>query len=66
MAGFSWCPGCGIGHALSCLLHGQVVASWQYHGLGIPALLTIFYRIYGLSFKQMFNFRKLKLNRHGF
>jgi hypothetical protein len=46
--GITWCPGCGLGHAISWLLHGDVRNSLQAHWLGIPALAVILYRIYGL------------------
>lgn len=51
LMGFKWCPGCGIGHSISWLLHGNIKASWHAHWLGIPALLTIIYRI-GMLFKD--------------
>lgn len=43
--GFTWCPGCGIGHAIAWLLHGDVKNSLHAHWLGIPALILIVYRI---------------------
>jgi len=46
--GFTWCPGCGLGHSISWLLHGNVNNSWHAHWLGIPALCIILYRIYSL------------------
>jgi hypothetical protein len=54
--GFSWCPGCGIGHAITQLLHGNLTGSFRYHWFGLPALLIIFYRIYSLM-KQELNKR---------
>ncbi|WP_246229729.1 DUF2752 domain-containing protein [Mucilaginibacter humi] len=51
--GITWCPGCGIGHAISWLLHGDLARSWQSHWLGAPALLIIGYRIYVLG-RRMF------------
>jgi hypothetical protein len=47
--GITWCPGCGIGHSISWLLHGNLVNSWHAHWLGVPALLIISYRIYVLG-----------------
>ncbi|GAB3922819.1 DUF2752 domain-containing protein [Mucilaginibacter myungsuensis] len=47
--GFTWCPGCGIGHAISWLFHGDIKASWDAHWLGIPALGVLLYRVYTLS-----------------
>ncbi|WP_299352472.1 DUF2752 domain-containing protein [Mucilaginibacter sp.] len=49
LMGITWCPGCGIGHAISWLLHGDIVRSWHAHWLGVPALLIIGYRIFVLG-----------------
>jgi len=65
LLGITWCPGCGIGHAISWLLHGNLSASFKAHWLGLPSLTVIFYRIYSLSLLQMFTFRKLNLKDHG-
>jgi hypothetical protein len=46
--GISWCPGCGIGRAITHLLHGQIMESLKYHWFGLPALMIICYRIYTL------------------
>lgn len=43
--GISWCPGCGVGHAVSFALHGDWTASFRAHCMGIPALLIISHRI---------------------
>jgi hypothetical protein len=53
LMGITWCPGCGIGHAISWLLHGDLAQSWQAHWLGVPALIIITYRIYVLG-RRMF------------
>lgn len=55
--GVTWCPGCGLGRSIISLFHGDVNASLTQHWFGIPALLTICYRIYQLS-KQLFNKKK--------
>jgi len=52
LMGFGWCPGCGIGHAISYLLRGDIGASLHAHWLGVPALGVLFYRIYTLSFTK--------------
>jgi len=44
-AGFGACPGCGLGDAISLLMHGKIVASFQSHPLGLFALPVIFGRI---------------------
>ena len=48
LMGVSWCPGCGLGHSIAFLLHGDVRNSFHAHWLGIPALVIIVYRIYDL------------------
>lgn len=50
--GFSWCPGCGIGHAISWLFHGDIRASFHAHWFGMPALGILLYRVYQLSIKR--------------
>jgi len=52
LMGFGWCPGCGIGHAISYLLRGNIGASFHAHWLGVPALGVLLYRIYVLSFAR--------------
>lgn len=45
-AGFSWCPGCGLGRSITLLMHGEIAASFGMHWLGMPAFLIIMHRIY--------------------
>jgi hypothetical protein len=45
LMGIKWCPGCGIGHSISWLLHGNLTNSWRSHWFGVPALFIIGYRI---------------------
>lgn len=52
--GFNWCPGCGLGRAITALFHGNVTASFRLHWFGIPAVLLIVHRICQLS-KQLVN-----------
>ncbi|MBB3054539.1 DUF2752 domain-containing protein [Mucilaginibacter gotjawali] len=47
--GFKWCPGCGLGHAISFLFHGDIRASFHAHWLGIPTVMMLLYRIYTLT-----------------
>jgi hypothetical protein len=57
--GFGLCPGCGIGHSISYLLHGDLSSSFHAHPLGIFALPVIVYRMYQLSlFHKIFHFKK--------
>ncbi len=39
------CPGCGIGHAITEAMHGNFISSWNYHILGIPALVILLLHI---------------------
>ena len=43
--GFNWCPGCGIGHSISLLMHGEFQASFKAHWLGGFAFIVIIHRI---------------------
>lgn len=56
LMGFNWCPGCGLGHSIAYLLHGDVYHSFHAHWLGIPALLIILHRIYILFKQQVLQF----------
>jgi len=49
LLGFKWCPGCGLGHSISFLFHGDIKNSFHAHWLGIPALGIILNRIYVLA-----------------
>lgn len=42
--GLHACPGCGLGRAVSFLLHGDFRLSIQTHILGIPATVLLLYR----------------------
>ncbi|MHB8205860.1 DUF2752 domain-containing protein [Mucilaginibacter sp.] len=48
LMGITWCPGCGMGHAIAFLLHGDLRNSFHAHWLGVPAFIIILYRIYDL------------------
>ena len=52
--GINFCPGCGLGHAISFIFHGDLQSSLKAHPLGIFALLIIVYRIYQLSLLNIF------------
>jgi len=53
--GFDFCPGCGLGHAISYLFRGQFMASWQSHPLALVAVVILLHRCYKLL-KADFNF----------
>jgi len=59
--GISYCPGCGLGHSISYLFHGNLKASLDAHPLGIVAVPVIITRIYKLSCLHIFN----HLTQHG-
>jgi hypothetical protein len=54
LLGITWCPGCGMGHSISFLFHGELKRSFHAHWLGVPALLGILYRIYVLARMRIF------------
>ena len=51
--GITWCPGCGLGHSISFLFHGDVVSSLHAHWFGIPSVCIILYRITILVWKNI-------------
>jgi len=57
--GLSWCPGCGIGHAMHYALHFEFAKSFDAHILGIPGVLIIFYQ----SCKSIYTLNKI--NKYG-
>lgn len=54
-AGFTHCPGCGIGHAIHDALHLSLSSSFKHHPLGIPAVIIIFIRIKQLLYPPKHN-----------
>ncbi|WP_259091678.1 DUF2752 domain-containing protein [Mucilaginibacter dorajii] len=54
LMGITWCPGCGLGHSIIYLFHGQLRNSFHAHWLGVPAVLVISHRIYVLSRLHVF------------
>jgi hypothetical protein len=57
-AGFSYCPGEGLGRSMALAFRGEFSASFQLHPAGIAAIfiltgriLSIFYRNYKLNIK---------------
>jgi hypothetical protein len=57
--GLSFCPGCGLGHAISWLFHGDLQQSVRSHPLGLFAVTILVYRIFTLI-KYHFNSTTLK------
>ncbi|HUZ61922.1 MAG TPA: DUF2752 domain-containing protein [Hanamia sp.] len=61
--GFKYCPGCGLGHSISYLFHGNLHASFSAHPLGVFALCVILFRIYKLVSLHIFS--QSKTNYYG-
>lgn len=59
--GVDWCPGCGIGRAITHLFHGNLTESFAHHWFGIPALMIISYRIIALIRLEVNSFKGFKL-----
>ena len=55
LAGIDFCPGCGIGHSISYLFHGNLSASFNSHPLGLFAVLVIICRISNLLRLKFFS-----------
>ena len=55
MLGFNFCPGCGLGHSISYLFHGNLQASLNAHPLGLFAVIIILFRIYNLCMLHFFS-----------
>ncbi len=47
--GINFCPGCGLGHSISWLFHGNLTASFNSHPLGIFAVIVLISRIIKLT-----------------
>ena len=52
--GIKYCPGCGLGHSISYLFHGNLKESFNAHPLGLFAVVMIVSRIYKLSSLHIF------------
>lgn len=50
--GISWCPGCGLGHAISWLFRAEFMHSIEAHPLGIPAVVILLWRIISIFRKN--------------
>jgi hypothetical protein len=59
--GITWCPGCGLGHSIAWLFHGNLANASHAHWFGIPALIIILYRIYSLAVQRIREQRPLSL-----
>jgi len=57
--GIESCPGCGLGHSISAAFRGQFARSFEFHPLGIFALLILSIRCFTV-FKEYFIYQKQK------
>ena len=55
--GFTHCPGCGLGHSIYYLVHGEWQQSFEANPLGAFALTVLLFRIY----KLIIQFQSLQL-----
>lgn len=46
--GIGFCPGCGLGHSISWLFHGNIKESFNAHPIGWIAVIIVSYRTYTL------------------
>ncbi|RYE22406.1 MAG: DUF2752 domain-containing protein [Sphingobacteriales bacterium] len=61
--GWSLCPGCGLGHSIAWLFHGNMLQSFKAHPLGLFALAVILHRIYILIKTRLHQFTIFKTNQ---
>ena len=59
MMGIDFCPGCGLGHSIIFLFHGDLIESWNTHPLAILAVAVLIHRIFVILRKDI---KLLKLN----
>lgn len=58
--GFDFCPGCGLGHSITQIFHGNFIESFHTHPLGFLALIIIAYRIYTLLKTNINHYKRAK------
>jgi hypothetical protein len=59
MMGIDFCPGCGLGHSIIFLFHGDFIDSWNTHPLAILAVAVLIHRIFVILRKDI---NLIKLN----
>ncbi|MDP3444674.1 MAG: DUF2752 domain-containing protein [Ignavibacteria bacterium] len=52
--GFDSCLGCGLGHSISAAFHGHWVQSFEFHPLGIFAIIVLLFRAISLFVQNIF------------
>jgi hypothetical protein len=58
MAGFDWCPGCGLGRSISFLFRGEFKTSFVTHPFGFFAVIVLISRIVKLTKKYVDDYGK--------
>lgn len=56
-AGIPWCPGCGLGHGIHALLHGDWQGAIHHHWMAPAAVAILGYRIAQLLKQQYLAFK---------
>lgn len=51
-AGFTYCPGCGLGTSISLFFRGEFLQSFESHPAGIPAVFIITGRIGSIFYRN--------------
>lgn len=51
-AGFSFCPGCGLGTSITLFFRGELIQSFESHPAGIPAVFIITSRIGSIFYRN--------------
>jgi len=57
-AGFTFCPGCGLGRSITQLFNGDVLESLRTHPLGVGAVVILTVRIVNLTKLYFQNYGK--------
>ncbi|WP_212001046.1 DUF2752 domain-containing protein [Chitinophaga sp. HK235] len=55
--GIPFCPGCGLGHGVHYLLHGQWREAVHHHWLAPVVVATLLYRTFQLARQQYTDFK---------
>jgi len=63
--GIGFCPGCGLGHAISYFFQGKILLSLETHPLGIIALVLLSYRIISIIRKNILYQKSHNIIRNG-
>ena len=53
LLGIDFCPGCGLGHSIIFLFHGDFKDSWESHPLAILAVAVLLHRIFIILYKDI-------------